>query len=231
MKILYTGTDKRCKEFEEKFAPLDIELIRFNFSDFESINLKIFDAIFDLEFDDHIHRFETYSKILGVPILLSATKICLLKQSVMYTPSNESLIFGFVAIPSFINRATWEITCLGVPSKEYIKHLARNLQTQLIEVVDRVGMVTPRVICMIINEAFYTLQEGTANKEDINKAMKLGTNHPYGPFEWADKMGIRQVIETLEAMYDDTHDERYRICPLMKTEYLAYLALKTSLKN
>jgi 3-hydroxybutyryl-CoA dehydrogenase len=97
------------------------------------------------------------------------------------------------------------------------------LSWQTAFVADRVGMVTPRVICMIINEAFYTLQEGTANKTDINLAMRLGTNYPFGPFEWLEKIGVINVYETLNALYHDTLEERYKICPLLKTEYLKSL--------
>jgi 3-hydroxybutyryl-CoA dehydrogenase len=84
----------------------------------------------------------------------------------------------------------------------------------------RVGLITPRVVCMIINEAFYTVQEGTATEGDIDQAMKLGTNYPMGPFEWCDKIGLADVYETLEALYQDTHDERYKICSLLKQRYL-----------
>jgi 3-hydroxybutyryl-CoA dehydrogenase len=87
-------------------------------------------------------------------------------------------------------------------------------------VEDRVGLIKPRVIFMIINEACYTLQEGTASIEDIDLSMKLGTNYPFGPFEWCDKIGIGYVFETLFSLYDDTKDERYKICPLLKTKYL-----------
>ena len=118
------------------------------------------------------------------------------------------------------------MTCGGIYAGKYFEQLKKNLNIEAIHVIDRVGMVTPRVIFMMINEAYYTLQEGTANKEDINIAMKLGTNYPYGPFEWAEKTGIRHVAETLEALYEDTHDERYRICPLLKTEYMQHQALR-----
>jgi 3-hydroxybutyryl-CoA dehydrogenase len=90
-------------------------------------------------------------------------------------------------------------------------------------VADRVGFVAPRVICMIINEAFYTVQEGTASKEDIDQAMKLGTNYPYGPFEWCEKIGVIQVYELLDVVYNDTKDERYKIAPLLKQSYLQAL--------
>ena len=51
-------------------------------------------------------------------------------------------------------------------------------------------------------------------------AMKLGTNYPYGPFEWCKRIGIKHVYELIEALYDDTQDERYKISPLLKKEYL-----------
>jgi 3-hydroxybutyryl-CoA dehydrogenase len=74
---------------------------------------------------------------------------------------------------------------------------------------------------MIINEAYYTVQEGTAEREDIDLGMKLGTNYPHGPFEWCAKIGIQNVYELLEAVYDDTKEERYKICPRLKKDYLA----------
>ena len=72
---------------------------------------------------------------------------------------------------------------------------------------------------MIINEAFYTLEEGTSTKEDINIAMKLGTNYPKGPFEWVDEIGIEHIYEVLDAMQKDSHDDRYKICNALKSHY------------
>jgi 3-hydroxybutyryl-CoA dehydrogenase len=90
-------------------------------------------------------------------------------------------------------------------------------------VEDRIGLVTPRVVCMIINEAYYAVLEGTASREDVDLAMKLGSNYPFGPFEWSNRIGVKHVYELLEAVYEDTRDERYKICPLLKKEYLAAL--------
>ena len=73
---------------------------------------------------------------------------------------------------------------------------------------------------MIINEACYTLQEGTATIPDIDLGMKLGTSFPKGPFEWANLIGVSEVYHTLKAIYEDTKDERYKICPLLKTKHL-----------
>ena len=82
-------------------------------------------------------------------------------------------------------------------------------------------MVSPRVICMIINEAYFTFEEGTASREDIDLAMKLGTNYPFGPFEWADKIGLANVCKLLKAVYEDTGDARYKLCPLLQEKNLS----------
>ena len=54
-------------------------------------------------------------------------------------------------------------------------------------VQDRTGMVMPRILCMLINEAAFALMENIASPSDIDTAMKLGTNYPFGPVEWADR--------------------------------------------
>jgi 3-hydroxybutyryl-CoA dehydrogenase len=119
-----------------------------------------------------------------------------------------------------MGQSKWEVSlCRRFETPELDK-LMQAFGIDYLPVEDRVGMIKPRVIFMIINEACYTLQEGTASIEDIDMAMKLGTNYPFGPFEWCDRIGVTSVFETLAAMYEDTKDERYKICPLLKTKYL-----------
>ena len=74
-------------------------------------------------------------------------------------------------------------------------------------VPDVPGMVSGRVLSMIVNEAYYTLQEEVSTKQEIDTAMKLGTNYPYGPFEWSDLIGLEK-IHTLLTRLSNT-DDRY----------------------
>ena len=129
-------------------------------------------------------------------------------------------LIGFNGLPTFFNRPLLELSVYEEKNQELVARLCQELGTDYELVGDRVGMVTPRVICMIINEAYYTLQEGTASKADIDQGMKLGTNYPYGPFEWAGRIGLDHVYDLLEALWEDTRDERYKICPLLKRDYL-----------
>jgi 3-hydroxybutyryl-CoA dehydrogenase len=96
------------------------------------------------------------------------------------------------------------------------------------KVPDRVGLVFPRIISMIINEAAQAYSEQVASKEDIDTAMKLGTNYPFGPLEWADKLGIGLVYEILSALQRDFGEDRYRPHPVLKEMIdLKHLGVKT----
>lgn len=72
---------------------------------------------------------------------------------------------------------------------------------------DLPGFVTPRIISMIINEAFLALHEGVSTEEEIDTAMKMGTNYPYGPFEWAKKIGTGNVAGLLNRLQQQ--NDRY----------------------
>jgi 3-hydroxybutyryl-CoA dehydrogenase len=129
-------------------------------------------------------------------------------------------LFGFCGMPTFLNRELLEVSLRFQQDSAELQRICAALHADFVVVDDRVGLVTPRVICMIINEAYYTVQEGTATKEDIDLAMKLGTNYPFGPFEWCGKIGIANVYKLLNAVYIDSTDERYKICPMLRDEYL-----------
>jgi 3-hydroxybutyryl-CoA dehydrogenase len=83
-------------------------------------------------------------------------------------------------------------------------------------VADSVGLVLPRIVCCLVNEAAYALMENVAQPRDIDTAMKLGTNYPYGPLEWGDLIGLDVVLAVLRGLYDEYGDDRYRPAPLLK---------------
>jgi 3-hydroxybutyryl-CoA dehydrogenase len=92
----------------------------------------------------------------------------------------------------------------------------RSLGLEPAVVPDGPGLVFPRVLCMIINEAALALMEGVASAEDIDTAMKLGTNYPLGPLEWADRIGLDQVLAMLEGLQAEYGEDRYRAAPLLR---------------
>lgn len=133
---------------------------------------------------------------------------------------SENVFFGFNGWPGSWERAFLEVSLRHPAHRPALDQVCHALGVTPRVVDDRVGLVTPRVISMIINEAYFTVQEGTASRADIDQAMQLGTSYPYGPFAWCARIGIQNVYHVLEALYHDTHDERYKVAPLLKKEYL-----------
>lgn len=217
MKILVIGSEQNITEFKLKFQnQSDCEF--HNDYDFEA-DLNQFDLVFDFFIAENPEQLEIFNQYDGLNLFVNAPKISLAELA-FYQDEIACNLFGFNGLPTFLNRSILEVSSLNKNSIQLLESICQDLGTDFEIIEDRVGMVSPRVIFMIINEAFYTLQEGTASKEDIDTGMKLGTNYPYGPFEWCEKIGINNVYETLEAIYEDTKEERYKICPLLRKEYL-----------
>ena len=95
-----------------------------------------------------------------------------------------------------------------------IERVARSMGKETVVVRDSAGFVTSRVNAMIGNEAFYMLQEQVASARDIDKALKLGLNHPMGPFELVDIVGLDTRLSVLEFLHKSL-GEKYRPCPLL----------------
>jgi 3-hydroxybutyryl-CoA dehydrogenase len=95
-----------------------------------------------------------------------------------------------------------------------IEDVARAMQKETVIVRDSAGFITSRVNAMIGNEAFYMLQEGVASARDIDKALKLGLNHPMGPFELVDLVGLDIRLSVLEFLQKN-FGEKFRPCPLL----------------
>jgi 3-hydroxybutyryl-CoA dehydrogenase len=220
MKILARGEKIRTDELQQKLASVTIDWTVVDNQGFGSLNLLDFDLIFDLNFDEHQNGLAYYAPLKDKPVVVSAAKKSLAFMGHEFGKAIDCTLIGMNALPTFINRSLAELSLNKPAERETVEKVFSSLSWESKIVNDRVGFITPRVVFMIINEACYTVQEGTATMRDIDTSMKLGTNYPFGPFEWADKIGIKDVYETLEAVYQDTHDERYKICPLLRTLYL-----------
>ncbi|MBD2769260.1 3-hydroxyacyl-CoA dehydrogenase [Hymenobacter sp. BT664] len=159
---------------------------------------------------------------LGRPVFVEASCAALPESlgDEIETAAPATSFFGFCGLPTLLNRALLEVSLQQEVDRQRLADVCTALGTAYRVVENRVGLVTPRVICQIINEACYTVQEGTASLQDVDLGMKLGTNYPHGPFVWANALGVERVYTVLEALWNDTHDERYKICPLLKRQAL-----------
>ncbi len=96
------------------------------------------------------------------------------------------------------------------------EQLAKDLGKTPVEVNDYPGFVSNRVLMPMINEAVYALWEGVGTKEAIDQVMKLGMNHPMGPLELADFIGLDVCLAIMNVLYEGFSDSKYRPCPLLK---------------
>jgi 3-hydroxybutyryl-CoA dehydrogenase len=99
---------------------------------------------------------------------------------------------------------------------ELIMKLSEKLGKTPVEVNDSPGFVSNRVLLPMINEAIYCLYEGVGTKESIDSVMKMGMNHPMGPLELADLIGLDTCLHIMEVLYGGFDDSKYRPCPLLK---------------
>ena len=97
---------------------------------------------------------------------------------------------------------------------EACAEVGRRMGKEVVVIRESPGFITSRINAMIGNEAFYMLQEGIASAEDIDKALKLGLNHPMGPFEFVDLVGLDVRLNILEYLHK-TLGEKYRPSPLL----------------
>jgi len=94
--------------------------------------------------------------------------------------------------------------------------LAQRLGKTVITSRDQPGFVVNRILIPLLNEACFTLQEGVAPLADIDLAAKLGLNHPMGPFELADLIGLDTVLSIAEVLHRELGDDKYRPCTLLR---------------
>jgi 3-hydroxybutyryl-CoA dehydrogenase len=116
------------------------------------------------------------------------------------------------------NKATFD-TCLGV-----VETLGKTAASS----EDFPAFIVNRILMPMINEAVYTLYEGVGNVRSIDRSLKLGANHPMGPLELADFIGLDTCLAIMNVLHDGLADTKYRPCPLL-TKYVeaGWLGRKT----
>jgi 3-hydroxybutyryl-CoA dehydrogenase len=118
--------------------------------------------------------------------------------------------------------ATSDETC------NVIVEMSKKLRKKAVVIKESPGFIVTRIFAVLINEAFFALMEGVAKPEEIDEAMQLGVNLPAGPLRTADFMGIDICLSTMETLYNEFGDPKYRPCPLIRTYVRAgWLGVKT----
>lgn len=169
----------------------------------QSLRVIEADAYFDLLFDNDSERISRLKFLLPKPLFVNAV-----------VPTGNLLPPGFMRInawPTMMKRSLVELAAIESDNIGNIKEIFDEIGWAIQVVPDVPGMITPRIISMIINEAWFSLAENISTREEIDTAMKLGTNYPYGPFEWGDRIGLHRVRDLLKELQKT--GMRYSIAP------------------
>jgi 3-hydroxybutyryl-CoA dehydrogenase len=175
------------------------------------------DLVIDLSLDERPENLMIYALRPELPVLG-----CLVKTPAVAWEQYRR-VYAVNWLPGFYGMPRLEV---GIPAEgdaDTLRSVMAELGWEYDTVKAAAGLVTPRTIAMIVNEAYFTAEEGTASREDIDISMKLGTNYPFGPFEWCRRIGIRNIYEVLRAVHTETGNERYRICDTLEQEYQTFI--------
>ena len=163
------------------------------------------DAFFNLEDDAAMKDYTSISK----PVFINSVIETFNESSL---PANVFRINGW---STFLSRPVWEI---AGKINESIISILEQIGKKANAVADEPGFVAARIVSMIINEAYFALGDEVSSKSEIDTAMKLGTNYPHGPFEWAEKIGLNNIHLLLKKL--SNIDKRYQPAPLLIQEAL-----------
>jgi 3-hydroxybutyryl-CoA dehydrogenase len=171
------------------------------------------DAYFDLLFvpvDASIERYSTLKSPLFVHEVIHTF------SSIIHDSAFAIPIFRLNAWPGFLKREMIEVASYKSEDQKIGELIFSTLGWKWKWVADIPGLITARVISTVVNEAYFTLEQAVSSKEEIDIAMKLGTNYPYGPFEWSEQIGLGNIYALLKEL--GKQDPKYLPCELMKRE-------------
>ena len=166
------------------------------------------DAVIDLLFENGREETEQLKKFLPKPVIVNSVVKTLVEINQPFIRIN-----GW---PGFLKREITEASSCSEENKIEGEKIFSAIGKKMEWVPDIPGFISTRVIAMIINEAYFALEEKISTKAEIDIAMKLGTNYPFGPFEWADKIGLKNIYDLLNFL--SRNEKRYMPATLLIKE-------------
>ena len=165
-------------------------------------------AYLDLLFTPEPSRIDTLNGFKPALILVNELNL-----------TTTELPEGFIRFngwSSFLKRPVMEAAGGNEKTRPVAEEIFSSFGKKTEWVPDTPGFISARIVSMIINEAYFALEENVSSKGEIDIAMKLGTNYPYGPFEWSELIGLRHVYALLEKLAKD--NARYTAAALLIKE-------------
>lgn len=216
--IAVIGENKLAQQLFQCLKSQDIERLSFNtYTHLEDVDVVIETTNLNLEHKKkNLQEIEKHTSN-NTTILTTSLSVTATESASWLTYPNRVIGFG-----TFSNVDESTLIEIALPlqgehfHKDKIVELFQLIEKEVEIVQDEVGLVYPRILSLIINEAAFALTEQVAHVEDIDLAMKKGTNYPKGPLEWAERIGIDDVLAVLTGLYRQFGEERYRPCPLIR---------------
>lgn len=166
------------------------------------------DCFIDLLFDNSKQRMQWLTDQGSTLIIVNA--VASLPGSL---PEKFIRINGWL---TFLDNDIMEAATKSEELKNVTEGIFSSIGKKIEWVQDRPGFIKARIVSMIINEAFFALEDEVSTREEMDTAMQLGTGYPYGPFAWAEKIGIKNIYELLLIMAQQ--DNRYQPADLLRQE-------------
>lgn len=216
-KNLSRNVEKGRMTEDEKAAVLGKIAPSLNLSDASDIDIVIEAAVENMEIKQSI--FKQLDEITPKhAILASNTSSLPITEIAAATKRPEQVIGMHFMNPVPVMKLVEIIRGLATTDDVYksVEQMSKDLSKVPVEVNDFPGFVSNRVLMPMINEAIYTLYEGVASKEAIDEVMKLGMNHPMGPLQLADFIGLDTCLYIMEVLHEGFGDSKYRPCPLLR---------------
>jgi 3-hydroxybutyryl-CoA dehydrogenase len=216
--IIVLGENLLAKEFFKAIQKHNTGQVLLNeFSTFGHVDIVI--ETTNLDLNDKKRKLQEIEAMVSSNTLILSSILQVTATEVASWLKHPERLIGFGTFSNFYESSLIEIAYPLQADSSYLQTAQETfqllqLETEIVE--DEVGLVFPRILSLIINEAAFALTEGTATVQDIDLAMKKGTNYPLGPFEWAEKIGLEDVYAVLLGLYNQYGEERYRPAPLIK---------------
>ena len=207
MQIVVCGTESSKQELlQQGVQPgCSVQYV----SSIESLPDYRADAFIHLSFNNVKEEIELLKQLKGLVIINSVT------HTLAETDASFIRINGWPGFLSSIIEGSFLKEGLNTKAEKVFEQFNKTMEW----LPDEPGFITCRVVSMIINEAYFALEEEVSTREQMDEAMKLGTAYPYGPFEWAKKIGLRNVVQLLTRLTKEKN--RYAPAPLLIQEAAA----------
>jgi 3-hydroxybutyryl-CoA dehydrogenase len=172
----------------------------------------------NVDLDQKRRNLEMLDRMLPATTAIVSSSITVTATEQASWIRHKLRLVGCSALPTLTDKPLVEIAPTvfsPAATVQVVLTFFRSIGKDIELVQDRIGMVFPRILCQLINEAAFALQEEIAAPQDLDKAMVVAAGLPIGPIAWAEKIGLKQVHAVLKSLHRDLGEDRSRIAPLL----------------